>query len=449
MDNRLQKQIVIGLIFLFFVLLVAKGAYLLIQPAPTCFDNKRNQKEEEVDCGGPCVACELKYHPPLSSSGEPIILFSKDKKVDVVFKLINLSPEWGIKQFSYKLIFKGQDGEIEEIAKTGFILPREVKYFLVPRIELNFIPKEAKIIIDKENIVWAKPLAGIDNLDNSFIVAKVRIIEAKAQLEDQKNVYTFTKTLVLGTRDAEVYNLQKVLSLNPSIYPEGEVTGYFGKLTEAAVKRFQKKYGIRITGQVGPQTRAKLHELYGPEDTEPFSYTFTKTLKKGMEGIEVLNLQQALALDSGYSPTGSISGYFDKITEEAVKRFQEKYNLPVTDEVGPQTREKLNEIFSRPQDKILKPKEEQLDPYEAKLEVKGEIYNNTPFHWKTGEVIILLCNAKKEISTAGRTPLENIYSGKNTPFSIRWHYEVEKNLNVCEKTLNINILDAENAFALR
>ena len=94
------------------------------------------------------------------------------------------------------------------------------------------------------------------------------------------NVYTFTKTLVPGMKDAEVFNLQKVLSLDPTVYSAGEITGYYGKLTEAAVMKFQKKYGIRVTGEVGPQTRAKLHELYGPQGSQKFIYIFTLNLKK-------------------------------------------------------------------------------------------------------------------------------------------------------------------------
>jgi hypothetical protein len=56
----------------------------------------------------------------------------------------------------------------------------------------------------------------------------------------------------------ETTELQKLLKQDSSVYPEGLVTGYFGRLTEAAVQRFQAKYGIRVTGQVGPETRAKL-----------------------------------------------------------------------------------------------------------------------------------------------------------------------------------------------
>ena len=65
-----------------------------------------------------------------------------------------------------------------------------------------------------------------------------------------------------------------VLSLQASLASEGDypppgftknncpVTGSFKKCTVAAVKKFQKKYGIEPTGYVGPQTRKILNEKY-------------------------------------------------------------------------------------------------------------------------------------------------------------------------------------------
>lgn len=71
----------------------------------------------------------------------------------------------------------------------------------------------------------------------------------------------FTQTLQLGSTGEEVSGLQTFLRKFPSIYPEGWVTGYFGLLTENAVKRFQKEVNIDAVGIVGPVTRAKLNEL--------------------------------------------------------------------------------------------------------------------------------------------------------------------------------------------
>ncbi len=70
-----------------------------------------------------------------------------------------------------------------------------------------------------------------------------------------------------GNRDAqvavEVTMLQRFLAQDRTLYPEGEITGYFGPATERAVQRFQERHGIVTQGdyastgygRVGPRTR--------------------------------------------------------------------------------------------------------------------------------------------------------------------------------------------------
>lgn len=78
-----------------------------------------------------------------------------------------------------------------------------------------------------------------------------------------------TGTADFGSRGSNVTYLQQFLAANPSFYPEGLVTGYFGSLTRAAVQRFQAFYGIVSSGtaattgygRVGPMTLAKINSL--------------------------------------------------------------------------------------------------------------------------------------------------------------------------------------------
>lgn len=90
----------------------------------------------------------------------------------------------------------------------------------------------------------------------------------KERLQKEEKEVRFTKTLYVGVTDDEVTKLQEFLKNFPDMYPAGLVTGYYGALTELAVKKFQEKHGIVDPetpgsgyGQVGPKTRAKLNEL--------------------------------------------------------------------------------------------------------------------------------------------------------------------------------------------
>ena len=70
----------------------------------------------------------------------------------------------------------------------------------------------------------------------------------------------FQADLYVGLRNEQVVCLQEFLkSLGPQIYPEGLVTGYFGPLTQASVKRYQSSQNIITTGYFGPLTRAAVN----------------------------------------------------------------------------------------------------------------------------------------------------------------------------------------------
>lgn len=75
-----------------------------------------------------------------------------------------------------------------------------------------------------------------------------------------------SRTLRFGSSGEDVSRLQRFLALDPTIYPEGQVTGYYGSLTQAAVQRWQAKFYIVSSGTpdstgygvVGPRTAAIL-----------------------------------------------------------------------------------------------------------------------------------------------------------------------------------------------
>ncbi len=73
-----------------------------------------------------------------------------------------------------------------------------------------------------------------------------------------------SRVLKRGATGVDVTRLQQFLALDPAVYPEAQVSGYYGALTEAAVKRFQCKNKLVCDGTpdstgygvTGPRTAA-------------------------------------------------------------------------------------------------------------------------------------------------------------------------------------------------
>ena len=108
----------------------------------------------------------------------------------------------------------------------------------------------------------------------------------QAEVLGASTSYTFTLTLSLSSTGQEVTELQK--KLKELGFFSGEATGYFGPMTEAAVKAFQSSKGLASVGTVGPQTRAALNG-----STAPAVATDTASLQAQ---IAVLQAQLALLL---------------------------------------------------------------------------------------------------------------------------------------------------------
>ena len=78
---------------------------------------------------------------------------------------------------------------------------------------------------------------------------------------DPTPAYRFPTELGVGDRGKTVEHLQTVLAEQSELYPSRRITGYFGRLTQAAVKKFQRKNGLAINGRLDEATRQKLERL--------------------------------------------------------------------------------------------------------------------------------------------------------------------------------------------
>ena len=91
---------------------------------------------------------------------------------------------------------------------------------------------------------------------------KTEIKETRADIKQTQKELKFIRSLSRGMRGDDVRDLQELLAQDPSIFSANFITGFFGPLTEEAIRKFQKKFGIEAIGIFGPKTQAKLLSLF-------------------------------------------------------------------------------------------------------------------------------------------------------------------------------------------
>ncbi len=67
--------------------------------------------------------------------------------------------------------------------------------------------------------------------------------------------------LKFGMTDDDIKKVQALLATDVTIYPGGFVTGYYGTLTQDALKRFQAKNNLTVNGELDTMTRVAIDAL--------------------------------------------------------------------------------------------------------------------------------------------------------------------------------------------
>ena len=158
-----------------------------------------------------------------------------------------------------------------------------------------------------------------------------------------------------GASGQNVRLVQFWLKIARTVYTSLEsvtVDGKFGAGTAAAVRRFQRYFGLTADGVVGRTTWQKLYEVYNDIANRLLSSSlrpgeYPGVLRNGSTGTPVRELQFYLYLMSAYEssiPPVSIDGKFGTDTERAVRAYQRFAGLTVDGVVGRTT---WNSLYGR------------------------------------------------------------------------------------------------------
>ena len=194
---------------------------------------------------------------------------------------------------------KGKQPEVEE---TGEILPRETQAEEFPEIEIE---------------------GDEDNVDDT----KSDEIDKTAETEEPA-----PENLKEGVEHSSVARLQERL-MELGFMENDEPTRYYGPVTAASVKCFQRQNNLEQDGIAGPQTR----EMIMSPDAKYYA------VFKGISGDDVKRIQDRL-YELGYLLSAdNVNGIFEERTEEAVIKLQEVNQLTADGKVGRKT---VNLLYS-------------------------------------------------------------------------------------------------------
>ena len=130
-------------------------------------------------------------------------------------------------------------------------------------------------------------LAIIEQLKNQIKELQAQIAELKVQMATVKEEIKITKELYKGVSGNEVKEVQKFLKQFSEIYPEGLVTGYYGPLTEKAVKKFQEREGLAATGKIDEITRKNINEYLAEGDKKVTICHFASDNSSNKQTLEI------------------------------------------------------------------------------------------------------------------------------------------------------------------
>ena len=341
---RGAKQIIFGLVILVVISLIGYGIYnTFLKPAPTCFDNIQNQGETGIDCGGPCVSCDLKSLKPIQvDQGWPKWFKTTTSTSGVVAEIYNPNPDWAASDFSYRFDIKDQFGAIiQSVSGNSFIYGGELKYLVEPRINLD-AGKIASTTLTVSDPQWISV--------NDFSRPDVEIQSVKTEKTDM--LYVSGK--VVNRSESDFSNFA-VYSL---VYnKDGQFIAASKTIVDSVPKFGSTDFKISFGNAL---------DIYQPMD---ITFSFTRTLTVGDSGDDV-GILQSFLIEGGFinrEPTK----YYDDATKQAVIAMQTKLGLPATGNFDQATLQALNSIIVAGIPEVTKLQEAQsVDPTQTKVFVE-------------------------------------------------------------------------------
>ncbi len=145
----MQKRFIILVVYALIFIAIGSWIYTIITPEPTCFDGKKNQQEEEIDCGGPCQKkCQKEIVVENLQIQEKDFVTARENEFDVMAKITNPNSRYGAAKFKYEFtLLDNADNVLQKRAGESYVLPGENKYLLEMNLQSEVKPTKVDLKI--------------------------------------------------------------------------------------------------------------------------------------------------------------------------------------------------------------------------------------------------------------------------------------------------------------
>lgn len=219
----MKKRDIKRLVIIFVYLLILIGFFVLIyfwlKPTENCFDQKMNQNEQGVDCGGICQKkCDLLPQFDLTVREIGYVESGISGKYDLFGEVSNPNNDFGSGSFNYEFEIKNSSGvALNKFSGESFILPGEKKYLIATNVPAENAPGEVALTIGEikweEFVNYEKPQLKIINRNYQEINSGIGFSEAFGLLKNESPFDFSSIKISIILKDS----LDKIVALNSTI----------------------------------------------------------------------------------------------------------------------------------------------------------------------------------------------------------------------------------------
>jgi len=188
--KRIIKRAIIILVYIVIIFAVWTALYYLFRAKPTCNDGKKNQGEENIDCGGPCQKCREIPEIEAIITQEKEIVQAGQNRYDALVKIQNPNSLFGVASLEYTFDFLDGAGKIVSSQEgSSFILPAEAKYIFAFNAVSDQKPESLNFRI--KSLQWQKfldyeePDIPVSQKEFSFVSSGSGFAQLKAKIRNQ------------------------------------------------------------------------------------------------------------------------------------------------------------------------------------------------------------------------------------------------------------------------